>query len=504
MKKKNKRRVPRVRQDKNTGRCYINYKGKIIAIACYKKKKKYLKKVQRRVAKKVGAVRTTPFYSGPGGGVRSDIVVPPTNAEINNAQRLPPTASAAQRLAFYGGIPPQLAVTDVSSPLAQVPRENRSLRLGAPAPNTPAQQAQELGAIKAQQIQLSEKMDRLLTQHKMSRLSNPPRTYAAARLFDDDSPFSDKGTIYSAHSTPYKTPVRFRNTPQQIPVEKKPKSIADIMVANPELTFRMPDDFAGVNHNSPYAQKRGITESMADILTFAPPPTTPLASTYGNTDKQPKLNPLDVNYGSPDANGIRNLGRKKGASGQSIDKLPDYEKYGLSNHEIDGLVTIHFPDGGKGTPRYLGTYEFDNIPSPSSIKARRFGMILTKHRNIKDPNQGHWVAVYVDADKDYEINYYDSYGERAPRHFLQWFKELGQSLDTPYMLKYKWNNVVHQRNNTVTCGWHALKFLEDRFKGEPFKRASGFSKEAARNDSALGERRINQYKREKLSFNTAY
>ncbi len=70
---------------------------------------------------------------------------------------------------------------------------------------------------------------------------------------------------------------------------------------------------------------------------------------------------------------------------------------------------------------FKGVYAIDEIDKiPVSNK---MGVIL----NLDKSNQpgSHWVALYIDADKDKSVEYYDSFAEDPPKSLNERFKEIG-------------------------------------------------------------------------------
>ena len=81
--------------------------------------------------------------------------------------------------------------------------------------------------------------------------------------------------------------------------------------------------------------------------------------------------------------------------------------------------------------------------------------------------------MYVDLNK--AIEYYDSYGRDPSKAFMKQVKLMVSNLEPDTYLKFKINRVKQQREDSDTCGYHAMLFLMDRFKGKPFKQCTGWS-----------------------------
>ncbi|EGG18909.1 hypothetical protein DFA_02648 [Cavenderia fasciculata] len=81
----------------------------------------------------------------------------------------------------------------------------------------------------------------------------------------------------------------------------------------------------------------------------------------------------------------------------------------------------------------------------------------------------HWIAVYIDADKDKSVEYYDSFGQEPTDDFMKQLKDLIDEINPDYYLKFKLNKVIDQSSNSTTCGYHAIKFLLNRYNGNEEK-----------------------------------
>ena len=105
----------------------------------------------------------------------------------------------------------------------------------------------------------------------------------------------------------------------------------------------------------------------------------------------------------------------------------------------------------------------------------------------------HWVACLLDARKEMAVEYYDSLADDVPEEFMYRIKDIIDKLKLPVYLKMKINKVKRQADNTNTCGFHACKFLMDRFRGVPFVECSGY------NEVKKGEKSVKKLK-EKFGY----
>lgn len=153
----------------------------------------------------------------------------------------------------------------------------------------------------------------------------------------------------------------------------------------------------------------------------------------------------------PDSNDLTGFGKNKGG--------------GLYDYQIDRIMKPFNKDGFAGV---IASDEIHKLPAK-----KRMGFVMNLDKSNKPGS--HWVAVYIDADKDKSIEYYDSYGNEPPKSFMKQIKLLVNKIKPDSYLKFKVNKIVDQRANSDTCGWFSSKFLIDRFNGVPFKDTTGFS-----------------------------
>lgn len=160
-------------------------------------------------------------------------------------------------------------------------------------------------------------------------------------------------------------------------------------------------------------------------------------------------------------------GKETGANGEPLPK--QVARVGLYSDQIARMMSRYVDDG------FLGVVAADEVDElgPKSSRYDKFGFIMNK--DTSDKPGSHWVAVYVDTIDDKSVEYYDSFGEQPDEIFLREVKGLIQAHKLPIYLKMKINKVKRQAENSNLCGFHAMKFLMDRFEGKPFVEASGWS-----------------------------
>ena len=121
-------------------------------------------------------------------------------------------------------------------------------------------------------------------------------------------------------------------------------------------------------------------------------------------------------------------------------------------------------------PRFTGTYAIDEIKDiPKKIPQ---GFIINTAK-AADKEGLHWQAVYISPDS---VEFYDSYGDEPDNLLVKQLKEVIHSWKLPILLKFKVNKVAGQKDTTDTCGFFAMRFLDERFNGVPFEQATRFKR----------------------------
>ena len=157
---------------------------------------------------------------------------------------------------------------------------------------------------------------------------------------------------------------------------------------------------------------------------------------------------------------------------------------GLTNFQIDKMMAKY--------PEFLGTISCDQIDDmilPHIDEGNQKGGFVMNLDKSGEPGS-HWVGVYFDALKDFEINYFDSFADPPTKKTLDGIKHIDDALDSKYYLKFKENMIQRQNNNGSNCGYFAMAFLIDRFRGKPFIHASGYD------DHIKSEKKIEEFKKQ--------
>ncbi len=129
-------------------------------------------------------------------------------------------------------------------------------------------------------------------------------------------------------------------------------------------------------------------------------------------------------------------------------------------------------------PDYLGTIGRDGIKyilaKIPQLAEKRLSFII----NTTEGNGRHWDAVYIDGrpNGSHSVEFFDSFARPTSEAMKRDLKLVGEMLKPDAHLKFKDNKIIHQHDETSTCGYHAIRFLVDRYRGIPFDEATGFNR----------------------------
>lgn len=162
----------------------------------------------------------------------------------------------------------------------------------------------------------------------------------------------------------------------------------------------------------------------------------------------------------------------------------------LYSTQIDAMMKLH----GKS---WLGVIAADQIPTLAAKFLSNCNespaLDSAAIMNLDSSGQpgSHWVAIYISPDRSKSIEYMDSFGNEPPQGTVQELTRLVEMLEAPYLLRFKINRVKYQTNDSVLCGWHAMRFITDRLAGKPWKHVTVDNSE--RGEAALERWRDKRY-----------
>ena len=154
---------------------------------------------------------------------------------------------------------------------------------------------------------------------------------------------------------------------------------------------------------------------------------------------------------------------------QSLDSSSDASQIG----EGRGMYGSEIEDILKGFKQFIGVVPMDHVGKLDPKGKKQFCFVVNT-----DTSKGkgkHWVACYVDTNKEKTIEYYDSMADDCPKMFQSGIKKLIDKLKIPIYLKFKHNKIRNQKYGTDTCGIMCIMYLLKRMSGGNWKFSSGYT-----------------------------
>ena len=158
---------------------------------------------------------------------------------------------------------------------------------------------------------------------------------------------------------------------------------------------------------------------------------------------------------------------------------------GLWNTEIDEIFKDKLPE------EYIPVISNDEMPSLCKYinkDTEKFGFIINTDNH--DKQGSHWKAVFI-SRPEASVEIYDSLVSIPDEKFMKDLFKLVDCFRDNIMYKVKVNMVRDQSEKTENCGYFAVNFLINRFKGKKFKNASLYDKI---DQSGEGENDIKKFK----------
>lgn len=138
-----------------------------------------------------------------------------------------------------------------------------------------------------------------------------------------------------------------------------------------------------------------------------------------------------------------------------------------------GMYGSEIEDILKGFKQFIGVVPMDHVGKLDPKGKKQFCFVVNT-----DTSKGkgkHWVACYVDTNKQKTIEYYDSMADDCPKMFQSGIKKLIDKLKIPIYLKFKHNMIRNQKYGTDTCGIMCVMYLLKRMNGGNWKFSSGYT-----------------------------
>lgn len=131
----------------------------------------------------------------------------------------------------------------------------------------------------------------------------------------------------------------------------------------------------------------------------------------------------------------------------------------------------------------------------------KFGAIINTNPSESDGSGidgfrlGHWRAIFFDNDDDYiSAEYFDPLCEGPiPAPLKAMMKKIAKKMNPEDYFLLKENHLKRQMDTTNTCGYHCIKFIDDRYNDVPWCEATGYDDYMAKHkpdDSEAGEKAL--------------
>lgn len=182
---------------------------------------------------------------------------------------------------------------------------------------------------------------------------------------------------------------------------------------------------------------------------------------------------------------------------------------GLYNDEIEKVVKKRI----KNYVPVIASDQIDELPRYVARGDKRFGFVINTNPSTSDGSgndghrTGHWRSVYINNEDSYPtVEYFDPLTEgKMPSELVSICRKIALKMNPEMMFKYKQNMLRRQSKLSSNCGWHAVKFLDDRYNGIPWSESTGYDSYMAQNsspkdDSLDGEQDIAKYIKKYESF----
>ena len=182
---------------------------------------------------------------------------------------------------------------------------------------------------------------------------------------------------------------------------------------------------------------------------------------------------------------------------------------GLYNTDIEEIAKKSI----KNFVPVIASDEINTLSKYVKPGQKRFAFIVNTNPSTSDGSgedgmrPGHWRAVYINNDDDFPtVEYFDPLCEgRIPNDLLKVCIKIARKMNPEIMFKYKQNMLRRQSRLTSNCGYHSLKFIDDRYHGVPWSEATGYDDyihklNEVKDDSRDGEKDVMKYIKKYQSY----
>lgn len=151
---------------------------------------------------------------------------------------------------------------------------------------------------------------------------------------------------------------------------------------------------------------------------------------------------------------------------QDSDNEENIQK-GTGPNRLPALYSDEIEDFFKDEPKFLGVIAKDQI---EELPKQYGGFIMNLDTSLEPGS--HWVAINITPT---EVEYFDPLADKPDKETIIDIKKHIKDLNSEHLMKFKINQVKQQHANSFRCGYHCLRFLDDRFAGLPFPLTTRYS-----------------------------
>ena len=306
-----------------------------------------------------------------------------------------------------------------------------------------------------------------------------------------------------------------KKTRKQIDVDQLIKIIGEVDrtgSVNINTVRAYVDEFYGKEGYTGFTEGK-YKKALSDYekLAYSTPANTPAPSMSAPSPRPSKVTTLsDINpyeTSSEMGNYVRGLMKKGGVKTAETETETEvegagYDGDGLFNDDIEKIAKKRIKD----YVPVIASDQLNELPKYVARGDKRFGFIVNTNPSTSDGSghdsypPGHWTAIYINNEDDYpSIEFFDPLAQgKMPEDLIKMCRRIAVKMNPEVMFKYKQNMLRRQSKMTSNCGFHAVKYLDDRYNGVPFSEATGYddymeSLNNAPDGSRDGEKEIASY-----------
>ena len=252
---------------------------------------------------------------------------------------------------------------------------------------------------------------------------------------------------------------------KRLPVGAKGKTTAQVRILRDRIVDRLvKDNAAGLSNAAFFQPTIGLPpleeapEEPQDEIDHIEEPTG-----FVGAEVDRPFGVLPAAVGPPAAEREHKDEPREEIAGEGKNK----HRNGLYDTDLDRIMDMH--------PEFAAVIARDEIKKilPMVEPGKKIAWIWNLDTHEKPGS--HWISVFIDPVGSKSIDYFDSFGREIPADMQKDVKLVVDLLKPKTFLKLKSNHVIHQKDDTSTCGFHAMLFILNRLRGKSFAEASGYN-----------------------------